>query len=115
MSTETKQPPQPFKTGTINFIEFSEENEIKFFQDHCWWQGIPAGVKFYPVKIDDSSIQFIGNEHGIMSRHNLPGTYGNGSIHVLKSCLPEEVVKWSIGNIYPSPSSIEESKAPITR
>lgn len=82
------------KTETINFLKFDDDNEIIFFQDFGWWQGIPSDVNFIVVSTDGDRVIIVGNGYGVQSKHPIGGSYGNGAIHIKKSSLPTDILKW---------------------
>jgi len=83
--------------GRTNFVVFAE-NDYRFAQDHAFFRGIPDGVRFYPVSERGCFIEFVGARHGVLPRHNLVGSYGNGSIHVFKDDIPH-LTDWCKSNL----------------
>lgn len=107
MSTENAQQPNTelsagsaklFVTGSLPFVRFASENNIKFFMDHRLWQNVPDDVNFHPIdEYDNGLFGFVGDGYGILPKHNLTGKYGSGSIHIHKSEIPE-LVEWCRAN-----------------
>ena len=73
-------------------VRFGSDNQYRYFQDHCFYRGIPDNVDFYPTEeIGNGSMVFIGDGHGIQKKHGIVGEYGNGSIFVRIDDIPHLV------------------------
>lgn len=86
-----------FEINKLISIRFQSNNEFRYYQDRRFHNNVPDNIDFYPIEIDDRSVVCIGNGYGIMKHHNLPGSYGNGSISVdLKEFNDIEIEKLQI-------------------
>ena len=55
-------------------MKFPKDNEIIFFQDHAWYQGIPSGVDFKTEIKKDGTVYLTAPGYG------KKGDYGNGGL-----------------------------------
>jgi hypothetical protein len=80
-----------FKINQLISIKFDTNNEIPYYQDHGFHKNLPDDVNFYPIEMDDRFIVLIGDGYGIMEKHglSLDGSYGNGSISILRKDFDE--------------------------
>jgi len=89
------------KTGALNFFQFDEDNEIKFYQDFGFYQHVDPKVKWFCESVTDRDVILVGDGNGVLDRHRdkgINGSYGNGSIHISKTELPEDVLTFCINN-----------------
>ena len=78
-------------------IRFQSNNGIMYYQDRRFHDNIPDNVDFYPIKLDERFIKFIGDRYGIMKHHNLHRSYGNGSISIFVTEFSDiEIEKFQI-------------------
>jgi hypothetical protein len=86
--------------GSLPYVEFTNDNEIGYYQDFGWKKPIPSGVKFHPVEINDNSIWFIADGYGVFkdNKYKLTGAYGNGKINIEMKDLDTDVVEYCKAN-----------------
>ena len=68
-----------------------KENNIKYGQNFRFFEGIPAGIKFYVNGPMLTRVRLIADGYGFGIHKDYPGNYGNGAIFVNLSDLAEEV------------------------
>jgi len=67
-----------------------EENNIKYFQAHCFWEGIPTDIEFTVERLQGlakNRFRLRAPGYGVM------GDYGNGSLYVFGLGLTSEQIK----------------------
>jgi hypothetical protein len=85
-------------TGSLPFVRFSSDNEIRFGQDHSFWKGLPDDIQFYPIEETQNGLMvFVGDGYGILPKHKVAGKYGNGAVYVFKDDIPD-LVEWCRAN-----------------
>ena len=100
MATKEKEKVQLHKRISIirglPYLEFSEDNEIIFYQDFNWWKGLPSETKFYIEKLSSNGVWLVADGYGALTnnRFGLPHNYGNGSICIDFKYLTEDIEKY---------------------
>ena len=88
-----------FVTGSLSFVKFKPDNNMRYGQDFGFLKDIPSDIQFYPIEETSNGLMvFVGDKHGIRPHHNLQGTYGNGAIYVFKSDMSDELIAWCRSN-----------------
>ena len=79
-------------TQSFPYLEFPEDNEIVFFQDHGLYKGVPDKVKFFIDSRSSRGVWLVADGYGVLknNKFGLTGSYGNGKIAVdFKDLTPE--------------------------
>jgi len=67
-------------------FKFPENNEIRFAMDFRYFKGVPSDVDFeFRTRLNNDLYEFAGKGYGFRA------DYGNGSIYIFGSDLPESI------------------------
>ena len=92
-------------TQEKHLIRFDKDNEIKYGQDHQFWQGIPSDVDFRIETLGDKFV-LTAYGYGQLEPHD-EHSYGNGKLYLFD--LTEEQKAFfkqhSVGHLYEIPRS----------
>ena len=74
-------------TQKKHLVRFEDDNQIKYGQDHQWWQGIPSGIDFKVETLSSGNFVLTAYGYGQLEPHD-EHSYGNGKLY--PCCLTEE-------------------------
>lgn len=73
-------------------MKFPENNNIPYMQDHFFTCDIPSDVDFDIYRIAEGRYKLVGFGYGQLKPYS-DKSYGNGSLFILGSNLPENLLK----------------------